>query len=36
MFYKILVFLEIINLKESKEFTVKKETMIYDIIKIIQ
>ncbi len=36
MFDKILVLLETINLEELKQFTVEKETMIDDIINILQ
>lgn len=36
MFDKILVLLETINLEELEQFTVQKETMVDDIIKILQ
>ena len=36
MFDKILVLFETINLEELKQFTVEKETIIDDIIKILQ
>jgi len=36
MFNKILVLLETINIEELKQFTVEKETMIDDIIKILE